>query len=72
MGRPKELTEEERQELIAQGYKPVEVWVLDWENPKVMARIKKECEAIKESDRRNGELEYLDEVTSDLWDDLPG
>jgi hypothetical protein len=70
MGRPRELTEEERQKLIADGYRPVEVWVLDMENPDVIERIRRECEMIRESDRRNGELEYLDEVVSDLWDDI--
>lgn len=70
MGRPRELSEEEKEKLIAAGYRPVEVWVLDWDNPKVVEQIKRECEAIRESDRRNGELEYLDEVTSDLWDDF--
>jgi hypothetical protein len=50
----------------------VEVWVLDLDNPEVRERIKRECEAINESDRRSGEAEYLDEVTSDLWDDFPG
>ncbi len=70
MGRPRELTDEERQKLIADGYRPVEVWVLDMENPDVIERIRRECELIRESDRRNGELEYLDEVVSDLWDDI--
>jgi hypothetical protein len=71
MGRPRELTEAERAELIAKGYKPVEMWVLDWDNPEVRERIKRECEAINESDRRSGELEYLDQLAADLWDDLP-
>jgi antidote-toxin recognition MazE-like antitoxin len=72
MGRPRELTEEERAELIAKGYKPVEVWVPDWDSPEVQKRIKRECEAINESDRRSGELEYADQLVADLWDDLPG
>jgi hypothetical protein len=71
MGRPRELTEAEKAELIAKGYKPVEVWVLDWDNPEVIARIKRECEAINQSDRRSGESERLDEIAADLWDDLP-
>jgi hypothetical protein len=70
MGLPRELTEEERAKLIADGYKPVEMWVLDLDNPEVLERIRKECEAIRESDRRNGELDYLDEVTAALWDDF--
>ena len=71
MGRPKELTDDERAKLIADGFKPVEVWVLDWENPAVRAKVERDCEAIRTSDRVSGELAYLDEVTSDLWDDFP-
>ncbi|MGN6549467.1 MAG: antitoxin MazE-like protein [Pararhizobium sp.] len=71
MGRPKELTEEERSRLIAEGYRPVEVWVPDWNNPAFLARLQRECEAINESDRKSGVNEWLDEVSSDLWDDIP-
>ena len=53
MGRPKELTEAERADLIARGYKHVEVWVLDWDNPKVREEIERECAVIRESDRRS-------------------
>ena len=72
MGRPKELSEEERQELLAKGYRPVEVWVPDWDSPEIRERIRRECEAINEADRRSGELEYIDELVADLWDELPG
>ena len=71
MGRPKELTEAERADLIARGYKPVEVWVLDWDNPKVREEIERECAVIRESDLRTGELDRLSETVSDLWDDFP-
>lgn len=71
MGRPKELTEEERAKLIAEGYRPVEVWVPDWNSPMFLERLRRECEAINESDRRSGELQRLDELSSDLWDDIP-
>lgn len=70
MGRPRELTQEERQKLIEEGYRPVELWVLDWDNPQVRERIERECQLIREADRRTGELARLDEVTADLWDDF--
>lgn len=72
MGRPRELTEEERQKLIAAGYRPVEAWVPDFENPKIIERMQRECAAINEADRRSGELERLEETAADLWDDFPG
>ncbi len=71
MGRPRELTEEERRKLLSEGYRPVELWVLDWENPEVIERIKRECEAINISDLRSGEIERLDELAADLWEDDP-
>jgi len=71
MGRPRELTEEQKAKLIADGYQRVEVWLPDWNNPAFIERLRRECEAINESDRRSGEREWLDEISSDLWDDIP-
>ncbi|TFF21930.1 DUF3018 family protein [Jiella endophytica] len=74
MGRPKELSEEERQKLLAEGWKPIqaEVWVPDWDNPVFRARLKENCDAINEADRRSGELDRLSDEVAALWDDLPG
>jgi hypothetical protein len=71
MGRPRDLTEEERQQLMAEGFRPVEIWVPDFDNPKIQAQMRAEAEAIAESDRRSGELDRLDETVEDLWDDFP-
>ena len=70
MGRPRELTGEERAQLLAQGYKPVEVWVRDWNDPAVMAAIEEECRQIRESDRTSKMSETLDAFARDVWDDL--
>ena len=70
MGRPRELTEEERADLVAKGYKPVEVWVLDWDNPSVKEMIWKEVAAINEADERDGVPEFLDDANEALWDEL--
>lgn len=69
MGRPRELTEAERAELVAKGYRPVEIWVPDLSNPAVRDRLIGELRAIRESDARSGELERLSETVDDLWDD---
>ncbi|MBO0906451.1 antitoxin MazE-like protein [Jiella sonneratiae] len=72
MGRPKELSEEERQKLLAEGWKPIqaEVWVPDWDNPVFRARIEEDCRLIRESDRRTGMNDVLDAFARELWDDL--
>lgn len=69
MGRPRELTEEERQELLSQGFRPVEMWVPDLSQPRVREQLVKELKAIRELDARSGELKRLSETVDDLWDD---
>lgn len=73
MGRPRELTEAERRELLAQGWRPVqaEIWVPDGNNPDFLARMKQDCAAINDADRRSGELDRLSDEVAGLSDDLP-
>lgn len=70
MGRPRELTEEERQELLARGLRPFEVWLPDVNSAKFWKQLAKEGEAIRESDRKEHMEEVLDAFAKDLWDDL--
>lgn len=72
MGRPKELTEEERAELIAKGYKPVEIWVPDWNNPEMQKRLEKEAKAVAEADENDDIFEWLASLHAlDHSDDKP-
>jgi len=58
MGRPRELTDTERDKLVAQGYRPVEVWVPDiWSN-EVWQQVYRDCELIRASE---------EEADVDLW-----
>ncbi|HET7412879.1 MAG TPA: antitoxin MazE-like protein [Pararhizobium sp.] len=70
MGRPRELTEEERTDLLAKGYKPVEVWVPDWSSLEFKRELERMCEDIRESDRRLHMNEVLEAFIEDVWDDL--
>lgn len=70
MGRPRELTEEERAELLAKGYRPVEMWVPDLSKAEVRLRLSSELKAIREADMRSGEIERLSETVEDLADDF--
>jgi hypothetical protein len=70
MGRPRELTEEERQKLLAEGYRPVEVWVLDQSTPEFQKELERMCAEIRESDRRSEMSKTLDAFLEDIWDDL--
>ncbi|MDP3898527.1 MAG: DUF3018 family protein [Mesorhizobium sp.] len=70
MGRPRELTDEERAELLARGYRPVEMWVPDLSKAEVRDRLGLELKAIREADVRTGELDRLSETVEDLADDF--
>lgn len=70
MGRPRELTEDERAELLAKGYKPVEMWVPDLSKAEVRLRLSSELKAIREADIRSGEIERLSETVEDIADDF--
>jgi hypothetical protein len=70
MGRPRELTEAERQKLIAEGYRPVEVWLPDLWSDELWQQIEEDCRLIRESDRRTGMMKTLDAFAEDLWDEL--
>jgi len=70
MGRPRELTEEERERLQRQGFRPVEVWVLDVNNPAVKEMIREEGEAIRQADRADDIDAFLDYANNALWDEL--
>jgi len=52
------LTEKERQALRENGYRPVEIWVPDLDDPKILAEIREEARRIAEADRR----EQMDKV----------
>jgi hypothetical protein len=70
MGRPKELSEEERAELLAKGYRPVEVWVPDIWSDDFWKQMDEDCRLIREADVRENMPEVLDAFARDLWDDL--
>jgi len=70
MGRPRELTDTERAELVSRGYRPVEMWVPDLSRAEVRERLESELRAIRESDIRTGELDRLGETVEDLAGDF--
>jgi hypothetical protein len=59
VGRPKELTEEERAELLAKGFRPVEFWVPDLDNPEMRERLEREARAVAEADEKDDIFEWL-------------
>jgi hypothetical protein len=68
MGRPRELTDEERQKLIAEGYRPVEMWVPDMSDPEVLARADAEAKRIAVADQEEDIMDWIEAVQKDMWE----
>ena len=68
MGRPREVSEEERAELIRKGYRPIEVWVPDLDNEAVRKKLQEEARRIAKADETDGIMDWLDAVGPTNWD----
>ncbi len=68
MGRPRELTEQERQELLAKGYRPVEVWVPDFSDPAAYALAEAEAKRIALADQEEDIIEWIEAMQKDMWE----
>lgn len=68
MGRPRELTQEERQELLDKGYKPVEVWVPDLSDPAVYALAEAEAKRIALADQEEDIMDWIEAGQKDMWE----
>lgn len=70
MGRPRELTEEERAKLIAEGYKPIEVWVRDVASEDYKAEAYRQARSAAHADMEDRVMEWIEAVSAEAWDDL--
>ena len=52
MGRPKELTDEERAALLSEGLNPVEVWLPDIWSDEVWEQAYEDCKLIRSFGKR--------------------
>lgn len=70
MGRPKEFSVEQRAQLAAQGYEPVEVWVIDRNTEAYRQEAARQAASAAEADARDGDIDdWVIAVRGDLWDD---
>lgn len=71
MGRPKEFTDEQRADLEARGFTPVEIWVIDRNSDEYRQEVSRQMDAATDADRRDGEIDdWIVQVRGDLWNDL--
>lgn len=68
MGRPTEITPEERAALLRQGYKPIEIWVPDTGSEAYRAEAARQARASVEADRKAGIQELIDPAAHEDWD----
>ncbi|TNM62811.1 antitoxin MazE-like protein [Aliirhizobium smilacinae] len=68
MGRPRELTQDERADLIRRGYRPVEIWVPDGASEAYRQDAARQAQASVEADRRAGLTELVDPGAAEDWD----
>jgi hypothetical protein len=68
MGRPRELSPEERADLLRRGYRPVEIWVPDRSSEAHKQEAARQTKAAVEADRKAGIVELTGEDLSDDWD----
>lgn len=68
MGRPRELSPEEREDLLRRGYKPVEIWVPDLENEVVRAQLAEEARRVAEAGERDDVTDWIVAVGPTDWD----
>jgi hypothetical protein len=68
MGRPRELSQEERDDLLRRGYRPIEIWVPDMSSDASRKEAARQTKAAVEADRRAGIEELNGEDSADDWD----
>ncbi|MDQ2635121.1 MAG: antitoxin MazE family protein [Pseudomonadota bacterium] len=68
MGRPRELTAEERRQLISDGYRPVEIWVPDLSDPNLLARAEAEAKRIAKADQDEDIVDWIEAIQQDMWE----
>lgn len=68
MGRPRELSPEEREDLLRRGYRPIEIWVPDISSEAYKAEAARQTKAAVEADRQAGIVELIGEDLTDDWE----
>ncbi|MBN9077042.1 MAG: hypothetical protein BGN87_20335 [Rhizobiales bacterium 65-79] len=68
MGRPKELTEEEKRQLRSKAFHPVEVWLPDFSDPNVYAQAVAEAKRIAVADSEEDILTWMEALQKDMWE----
>lgn len=69
MARPREITPEERAELIANGYRPIEIWLPDLREQAMRAAAEAEGKRIAFADQEDSVMAWVERAQKDMWDE---
>lgn len=68
MGRPRELSQEERADLMRRGYRPVEIWVPDIGNEALRLQLHEEARRIAAADKADDIMDWVEAAGPTDWD----
>jgi hypothetical protein len=68
MGRPRKISAEERADLLAKGYTPIEIWVPDRDSDIYRQEAARQSRAAAKADKEAGIIEFHDEDRSQDWE----
>jgi hypothetical protein len=68
MGRPRELSQEERADLLRRGYRAIELWVPDLDNETMRAQLEEEARRIAEGEDQDDVTDWIQAVGPIDWD----
>lgn len=65
----RKLTDAQRTELQAQGFRPVEVWLRDWDDPVFLTEAQRQARIAAARHEEDDAMRWVEQVRgADLWD----
>lgn len=68
MGRPTELSPEERADLVRRGYRPIEVWIPDLTDDALRSQLREEARRIAAAEEIEDIRDWIEAVGPNDWD----
>jgi len=63
----RKLSEQERTSLRNRGYRPVEIWIPDINDPQIRAQAVAEAKRIALADHEEDVMTWLEAIQKDMW-----
>lgn len=69
MALPREISAEERAEMIAKGFQRFELWLPDLRDPATRAAAEAEADRMAFADEEDSVMEWIENLQKDMWDE---